>query len=56
MSEKRYEVFEGSVRLASNMCLDMALILIKGYANEFYRQPLNLIIHEMPASDETQTY
>lgn len=47
MGEKKYEVFEGSSCLASNMSLDMALVFVKGYANEYYNMKLNLIIHEM---------
>lgn len=50
MDEKRYEVYSDSVLLASNMTLDAACILIKGYANEYFNKRLILTIKEMEQS------
>ena len=47
MSEKKYKVIDkfGHV-LADNMSLDIALVLIKGYASEYYNEPLSIRIEE----------
>lgn len=47
MSEKKYEVYEGSTKIASDMELDIALCLIKGYINTYFAQPTNLTIKRM---------
>lgn len=33
MNEKKYDVYDGSVKLASDLCLDVAFCLIKGYVD-----------------------
>ena len=47
MSEKKYKVIDklGHV-LADNMSLDIALVLVKGYANEYYNELLSIRIEE----------
>lgn len=47
MSEKRYAVIDerGNV-LASEMSLDIALVLVKGIVNEYYGEKLELTIKE----------
>ena len=47
MSEKKYKVIDkfGHV-LADNMSLDIALVLVKGYASEYYNEPLSIRIEE----------
>lgn len=47
MSEKKYEVYDGSTRLASYMDLDAAFCLIKGYVDTYFNQPLKITIKEM---------
>lgn len=47
MSEKKYEVYDGSTRLASDMDLDVAFCLIKGYIDTYVNQLLNISIREM---------
>lgn len=47
MVEKKYEVYDGSTRLASDMNLDVAFCLIKGYVDTYFNQPLNISIKEM---------
>lgn len=46
MGEKKYKIIEGSTTIASGMNLDMALCFIRGYAETYYNQQLNLIIRE----------
>lgn len=47
MSEKKYKVIDkfGHV-LADNMSLDIALVLVKGYASEYYNESLSIRIEE----------
>ena len=47
MNEKRYEVYDESTKLASNMDLDTVFCLIKGYANTYFNQPVKITIKEM---------
>lgn len=47
MNEKRYEVYDGSTRLASDMNLDAVFCLIKGYIDTYFNQPLKITIKEM---------
>lgn len=47
MNEKRYEVYDGSTRLASDMNLDAAFCLIKGYVDTYFNQPLEITIKEV---------
>ena len=47
MYEKRYEVYDGSIKLASDMNLDAAFCLIKGYVDTYFNQPLEITIKEM---------
>lgn len=47
MSEKKYEVYDGSARLASDMDLDAAFCLVKGFVDTYFNQPLNISIKEM---------
>lgn len=52
MNEKRYEVYDGSTRLASNMNLDAVFCLIKGYVDTYFNQPLEITIKEMELCKE----
>ena len=52
MYEKRYEVYNGSTKLASDMDLDAAFCLIKGYVDTYFNQPLKIIIKEMERCGE----
>ena len=47
MNEKKYKVIDkfGHI-LADNMSLDIALVLVKGYASEYYNEPLSIRIEE----------
>lgn len=47
MSEKKYKVIDkfGHI-LADNMSLEIALVLVKGYASEYYNEPLSIRIEE----------
>lgn len=47
MNEKRYEVYDGSTRLASDMNLDAVFCLIKGYVDTYFNQPLEITIKEV---------
>lgn len=47
MNEKRYEVYDGSTKLASDIDLDVAFCLIKGYVDTYFNQPLEITIKEM---------
>ena len=47
MYEKRYEVYDGSTKLASDMNLYTAFCLIKGYVDTYFNQPLKITIKEM---------
>ena len=47
MSEKKYEVYDGTALLASDMDLDTAFCLIKGYVDTYFNQKLNITIKEM---------
>lgn len=52
MNEKRYEVYDGSTKLASDMNLDAAFCLIKGYVNTYFNQPLEITIKEIKRCEE----
>ena len=52
MYEKKYEVYDGSTKLASDMDLDAAFCLIKGYVNTYFNQPLEITIREMKHCEE----
>lgn len=47
MYEKRYEVYDGSTKLASDMDLGAAFCLIKGYVDTYFNQPLEITIKEI---------
>lgn len=47
MNEKRYEVYDESTKLASDMDLDIVFCLIKGYVDTYFNQPLEITIKEM---------
>ena len=47
MYEKKYEVWTSEEKLADNMTLETALLLIKGLCVEYYNQPANYQIKEM---------
>ena len=53
MNEKRYAVIDerGNV-LASEMSLDMALVLIKGIVNEYYGEKFELTVKEIPVVED----
>lgn len=45
MSEKKYKIIDHlGHTIADNMSLDIALVLIKGYANEYYNEQINFRI------------
>lgn len=45
-SGKRYEVYDESIKLASDMDLDTVFCLIKGYVDSYFNQPLKITIKE----------
>ena len=52
MNEKRYEVYDESTKLASDMDLDAVFCLIKGYVDTDFNQPLEITIKEMERCGE----
>lgn len=52
MNEKRYEVYDGFTKLASDMDLNAAFCLIKGYVDTYFNQPLEITIKEMERCGE----
>ena len=52
MNEKRYEVYDESTKLASDMDLDVVFCLIKGYVDTYFNQPLEITIKEMERCGE----
>ena len=52
MNEKRYEVYDGSTKLASDMDLNAAFCLIKGYVDTYFNQSLEITIKEMERCGE----
>lgn len=47
MNEKQYEVYENENRIASNMSLETALLLIRGYCERYYNERARLTLVEM---------
>lgn len=52
MNEKKYEVYDGSTKLGSDMDLDVAFCLIKGYICTYFNQPIEITIKEMERCEE----
>lgn len=52
MYEKKYEVYDGSTKLASDMDLDAAFCLIKGYVNTYFKRLVEITIREMKHCEE----
>lgn len=52
MNEKRYEVYDESTKLASDMDLDAVFCLIEGYVDTYFNQPLEITIKEMEHCEE----
>ena len=52
MNERRYEVYDESTQLASDMDLDAVFWLIKGYVYTYFNQPLEITIKEMKHCEE----
>lgn len=52
MNEKKYEVYDGSTKLASDMDLDAAFCLIKGYVDTYFNQPLAITIKDIKHCEE----
>ena len=52
MNEKKYEVYDESTKLASDMDLDAVFCLIKGYVDTYFNQPLEITIKEMERCGE----
>ena len=52
MNKKRYEVYDESTKLASDMDLDAVFCLIKGYVDTYFSQPLEITIKEMERCGE----
>lgn len=47
MSEKKYEVIDCCDEvIAANMTLEIALLLMKSYCNEYYMEDIRLILKE----------
>lgn len=47
MSEKKYEVIDCCDEvIATNMTLEIALLLMKSYCNEYYMEDIRLILKE----------
>ena len=47
MNEKQYEVYENENRIASNMSLETALLLIRGYCERYCNERARLTLVEM---------
>lgn len=47
MSCKKYEVMRGASVLAQGMELELALLFIKAYCQEYYMEPIKLTLREM---------
>lgn len=47
MSCKKYEVLRGGSVLAQGMELDLALLFIKAYCQEYYMEQVKLTLREM---------
>lgn len=47
MSCKKYEVLRGASVLAQGMELDLALLFIRAYCQEYYMEPIKLTLREM---------
>lgn len=52
MSERKYEVYENENRIASNMSLEMALLFIKAYCDEYYNEKVRLTLVKMEDSHD----
>lgn len=52
MNEKKYEVYDGSTKLGSDMDLDVAFCLINGYVDTYFNQPLEITIKEINHCEE----
>lgn len=47
---KKYEVYDGGVRIATDMDIDVAICLIKGYMEYHHDQTLTLTIQKASQS------
>ena len=47
MSERKFDVLDGSTKIASGLDLDIVFCLIKGYADQYFNQPLKITIKEV---------
>lgn len=47
MDERKFEVLYNGIVLATDMTMDIAICLIKGYADTWYNQKLDLQIREI---------
>lgn len=47
MNERKYEVYENENRIASNMSLETALLLIRGYCERYCNERARLTLVEM---------
>lgn len=54
MSEKKYEVLDGHSVIASNMSLDVAFCLIKGYVDQYFNERVIFTIREMEPAEGKQ--
>ena len=52
MNEKRYEVYDESTKLASNMDLDTVFCLIKGYVDTYFNRLVEITIKEIEHCEE----
>ena len=47
MNQDYYEVWKGNTRIASNMLIEDAVILIKGLYREYYKENMQITIKPM---------
>lgn len=54
MSKKKYEVLDGHSVIATNMSLDVAFCLIKGYIDKYFNKRVVFTIREMEPAEGKQ--
>lgn len=56
MEEGKYEILDDSgTVIATDMSLDIALCLIKGYADTWYNEPLKLTIRQVQQEGKNES-
>lgn len=51
MGSKKYEIIDGNTVIATDMDLDVALCLIRGYSETYFNQKMKLTIQEVGRDD-----